>query len=255
MSDPQTAADAAAEELGTWLASRGVDDQLGHDLRAVLEDRKRMAAELEQVRGAGVPQFVWMHGNNEHSSQIAYVALRDAQEDAIWEYDPNLAEEPERWTWQPVIGTGALQLCCDGEPVPYEVYRVPVGLPSAPHDTKAESAYWRSLADQYFAERLGMDGTAASAAPDGAGDTQTAEQRADGKRTPEQWCAEYGIDIRDPDGWRGKGDPAWGEPITLPDFFRRAVRSTCWRVTTDVWNRIGRDAHRVADAEREGGGP
>lgn len=71
-----------------------------------------------------------------------------------------------------------------------------------------------------------------------------------GKRTPEQWCAEYGIDIRDPDGWRGKGDPPWEQPITLPDFFRRAVRSTCWRVTTDVWNRISREAYEAADAER-----
>ena len=70
------------------------------------------------------------------------------------------------------------------------------------------------------------------------------------KRTPEQWCAEYGIDIADPDGWRNTGDPAWDEPITLPDFLRRAARSTCRGLTPDVWNRLSREAHEAADAER-----
>lgn len=50
MTDPQTAADAA-ERVQRWLdAVQAADDRLGHDLHAVLEDRKRMAAELEQVR-------------------------------------------------------------------------------------------------------------------------------------------------------------------------------------------------------------
>lgn len=47
--DPQAAADAAAEELGAWLAGRTVDDRLGRDLRAVLNGYARMAAELEQM--------------------------------------------------------------------------------------------------------------------------------------------------------------------------------------------------------------
>lgn len=46
------------------------------------------------------------------------------------------------------------------------------------------------------------------------------------KRTPDQWCEEYGVDILDPDGWREEDSPAWDEPITLVDFHRRVSIST-----------------------------
>lgn len=51
MTDPQTAADAAARRLRGWLDSRMVRDPHGRDLRKVLDGYARMAAELEQVRG------------------------------------------------------------------------------------------------------------------------------------------------------------------------------------------------------------
>lgn len=62
------------------------------------------------------------------------------------------------------------------------------------------------------------------------------------KRTPEQWCAHYGVEIHDPDGWRSDGDPAWDEPITLPDFRRRASRSTVRAVAAEGWRQVDRDA-------------
>jgi hypothetical protein len=61
-------------------------------------------------------------------------------------------------------------------------------------------------------------------------------------RTPEEWCRLYGVDVRDPDGWRGKDDPPWEQPITLADFYRRAVRSTVRGATSVGWKRIARDA-------------
>jgi len=46
------------------------------------------------------------------------------------------------------------------------------------------------------------------------------------KKTPEEWSAEKGIRIMDPDGWRSKGDPAWNKPIDEEDFMFRARMST-----------------------------
>jgi hypothetical protein len=59
------------------------------------------------------------------------------------------------------------------------------------------------------------------------------------KRTSEQWCEEYGVDIADPDGWRYADAPAWDEPITLVDFYRRVGESTARAVD---WERLSRDA-------------
>lgn len=69
-------------------------------------------------------------------------------------------------------------------------------------------------------------------------------------RTPDEWCAEYGLDIADPDGWRSKGDPAWDEPIDLPDFWRRFGRSTARIPDQATRDRISADveaARRVAE--------
>jgi hypothetical protein len=57
------------------------------------------------------------------------------------------------------------------------------------------------------------------------------------KRTPEQWCAEYGIRILDPDGWRSKDAPDWTEPLTLAEFYDRAVQCTA----SADWTRIAND--------------
>jgi hypothetical protein len=72
----------------------------------------------------------------------------------------------------------------------------------------------------------------AEIAPEGDGiatSDATAQAAADARviwRTPETWCAIYGIDIRDPDGWRGPDAPAWEQPITLDEFRRRLASST-----------------------------
>lgn len=62
------------------------------------------------------------------------------------------------------------------------------------------------------------------------------------KRTPEQWCEQYGVDIADPDGWRSKDAPAWDEPIALADFLQRARQSTARNVPDIDWQRLARDA-------------
>jgi hypothetical protein len=72
------------------------------------------------------------------------------------------------------------------------------------------------------------------------------EQPSSDKRTPEQWSNHYGIQIADPDGWRNTGDPAWDEPITLPDFARRAAESTARALTPDAWDRLTHDAKNAA---------
>jgi hypothetical protein len=79
--------------------------------------------------------------------------------------------------------------------------------------------------------------------------TPDAETDATEKRTPGQWCAHYGVEIHDPDGWRSKGDPPWGQPITLPDFSRRANRSTVRNVASEAWDRVRADAARTRDEE------
>lgn len=46
-------------------------------------------------------------------------------------------------------------------------------------------------------------------------------------RTPDEWCVHYGLQVLDPDGWRGPGEPSWEEPITADEFIDRAGVSTC----------------------------
>lgn len=67
-------------------------------------------------------------------------------------------------------------------------------------------------------------------------------------RTPEQWCALYGVEIHNPDGWRHADAPAWDEPITLADFYTRAQESTVRNCATVDWNRIARDV-KASDRE------
>ena len=67
------------------------------------------------------------------------------------------------------------------------------------------------------------------------------------KRTPEEWLAKYGLDIADPDGWRSKGDPAWDEPIDLPDFWRRFGMSTARMVDQATRDRIIADVQAAYD--------
>jgi hypothetical protein len=62
------------------------------------------------------------------------------------------------------------------------------------------------------------------------------------KRTPEAWCAEYGIRILDPDDWRSKDAPPWTEPLTLVEFYDRAVQCTA----SADWTRIANDVKAAA---------
>lgn len=59
--------------------------------------------------------------------------------------------------------------------------------------------------------------------------------------TPEQWCGIYGVEIRDPDGWRGELAPPWHRPIGLKEFHDRAGVSTVRLVQADAWDRIRAD--------------
>lgn len=44
--------------------------------------------------------------------------------------------------------------------------------------------------------------------------------------TPAEWCVLFGVEVVDPDGWRGTDGPAWEHPITLEGFAKRFVCST-----------------------------
>lgn len=67
-------------------------------------------------------------------------------------------------------------------------------------------------------------------------------------RTPEEWCAEYGLDIADPDGWRHPGAPAWHEPITLLEFADRYALSTVQCVNPNGNGRFDADVKAARDA-------
>ena len=70
------------------------------------------------------------------------------------------------------------------------------------------------------------------------------------KRTPEGWSAEYGFEIHDPDGWRHRDAPAWDEPITLAEFYKRAAESTIRGIlgagTMAAWDRLTADVKAAA---------
>jgi hypothetical protein len=65
-------------------------------------------------------------------------------------------------------------------------------------------------------------------------------------RTPEQWCAEYGLEIHDPDGWRGSDAPPWDQPIGLAEFADRYALCTVDMVAGDR-QRFDRDTRAVRD--------
>ena len=67
-------------------------------------------------------------------------------------------------------------------------------------------------------------------------------------RTPEDWCTEYGLDIRDPDGWRHEDAPPWDEPITLVEFARRYTKSTARCVNPDDDGRFDADVKAARNA-------
>lgn len=45
-------------------------------------------------------------------------------------------------------------------------------------------------------------------------------------KTPAEWCRIEGVEILDPDGWRGANGRPWNDPITLAEFQERLVVCT-----------------------------
>jgi len=58
--------------------------------------------------------------------------------------------------------------------------------------------------------------------------------------TPEQWSTQYGIVVRDPDGWREDGQ-SWETPITLREFNRRMTCSTTGPDMAEIRGRLSDD--------------
>ena len=47
------------------------------------------------------------------------------------------------------------------------------------------------------------------------------------KKTPDEWCQETGIIVRDPDGWdRRNFSEDWAIPLTWEEFVTKAMFST-----------------------------
>lgn len=61
-------------------------------------------------------------------------------------------------------------------------------------------------------------------------------------KTPAEWCLLEGVEILDPDGWRGHNGRPWEDPITLAEFRERLIactqRSVAPQSATD-WRTLG----------------
>lgn len=55
---------------------------------------------------------------------------------------------------------------------------------------------------------------------------RAAEAEEEVCKPPIEWCIEMGVQVMDPDGWRGPGAPSWDEPITREEFVQRVSVST-----------------------------
>jgi hypothetical protein len=45
-------------------------------------------------------------------------------------------------------------------------------------------------------------------------------------KTPDDWCRTQGVQVLDPDGWRGRNGRPWEDPISLAEFQERLVTCT-----------------------------
>jgi hypothetical protein len=52
------------------------------------------------------------------------------------------------------------------------------------------------------------------------------DQTAVELRTPDEWCRIQGVQVLDPDGWRGRNGRPWMDPISLAEFQERLVTCT-----------------------------
>lgn len=74
-------------------------------------------------------------------------------------------------------------------------------------------------------------------------------------RTPDEWCALYGLTIADPDGWRDRDAPAWDQPIGLPEFWTRFTQCTARLVDRGTLARIGTDVRAARQAASDPSSP
>lgn len=98
---------------------------------------------------------------------------------------------------------------------------------------------------------------ASSPAPGSLSRPAASGRKAAELKTPDQWCAAYGVTVLDPDGWRGARDAKpWAEPVTVAEFFRRAVlgNSTC-DLVNPAWEAVARDADQAGAGETPDGPP
>lgn len=70
-------------------------------------------------------------------------------------------------------------------------------------------------------------------------------------RTPDAWCALYGLEIVDPDGWRRADAPSWDTLISLPEFWRRFTASTTRGAAPSVYDRVVSDVRAARAAEEQ----
>lgn len=66
---------------------------------------------------------------------------------------------------------------------------------------------------------------------------------------PAEWCARYGLEVSDPDGWRRAGAD-WQEPVSLPLFWARFSASTIRVPPIEVYRRVQADVRTALEAAR-----
>lgn len=67
--------------------------------------------------------------------------------------------------------------------------------------------------------------------------------------TPAEWCREYGIDVRDWDGWLDSGAPPINNPLGLSEFYRRITQCAA-DIGDDVHERINADLAKQRAARK-----
>lgn len=64
-------------------------------------------------------------------------------------------------------------------------------------------------------------------------------------RTPAEWCLIEGVEVLDPDGWRGTSGRPWTDLISLAEFKNRLIVSTMRRVNPTPSRAAGTASGRV----------
>ena len=71
---------------------------------------------------------------------------------------------------------------------------------------------------------------------------------SDELKTPDEWSKLEGVEILDPDGWRGRNGRPWTDPITLAEFQERLIVCTQRRLP-----RASADVRAEFEANRAAG--